>query len=122
MSTVGKIGLTIVIIIGAFFLIGLLQMIYFFGRILVMFAILGGAIKLVQSVWASDSKPENLLGKSERDNPPKYSGGHNATSSVNTNPSTLNPSSQRNSDQDKPPHSPNSSSAGSSYKKGSLYN
>jgi hypothetical protein len=122
MDTLGKVGLTIVIIIGAFFLIGLLQMIYFFGRILVMFAILGGAIKLVQSVWASDSKPEDILGKSDNINPPKYSGGHNATSSVNTNPSTNNPSSSRNSNQDTSPQSQNSGQAGSSYKKGSLYN
>ena len=86
-----------------------------------MFAILGGAIKLVQSVWASDSKPEDKLGKSDN-NLPKYTGGHNATSSVNSDPSTINPSSSRNSNQDTSPHSQNSSQAGSSYKKGSLYN
>jgi hypothetical protein len=122
MSTVGKIGLTVVIIIGAFFLIGLLQMIYFFGRILVMFAILGGAIRLVQSVWASDSKPENLLEKTDSNNPPKYTGGHNAASSINTNPATSNTSSSRNSNQGASPQSQNSGQAGSSYKKGSLYN
>ena len=87
-----------------------------------MFAILGGAIKLVQSVWASDSKPEDILGKSDNINPPKYSGGHNATNSVNTNPSTNNTSSSRNSNQNTSPHSQNSGQAGSSYKKGSLYN
>lgn len=115
MSTLGKIGLTVVIIVGAFFLIGLLQMVYFFGRILVIFAIFGGAVSLVKLVWANDSIPE----PTNEINPSRYSGGHNAPNSENTTV-TPDPSSQPKEASQQNVYQQNSNTSGS-YKSGDLY-
>ncbi len=112
MGTLGKIGLTVVIIIGAFFLIGLLQMVYFFGRILVIFAIFGGAISLVKSVWASNSIPE----PTNEITPSRYSGGHNAPITENTRVTPAPPNPKAASQQQQQ----NSNTSGS-YKSGDLY-
>ncbi len=115
MRILSKVVLTFLIIIVAFFLIGMLQMAYFFGRILVVLGIFSLAISLIRLVWVSNVQPNSTVDN----NIPKYNGGHNAPVSSNTS-ANVPTFSLHNEISKKQINKPISNSGGE-YKSGDLY-